>query len=152
MQLCYAESLHLGGVASACDPSGGQEGGMWGAEHWACAGHAESLSSPNTGSLARLGRRAGECGCWRGSNRVRRATEQRMLSALCSGRITGLNVPCRSPCTACCHRPPLLFARFLFYCLHGNEPLTTSLAAKFLRTVEHIQLAVVQHMHDMLTV
>nr|PNR33972.1 hypothetical protein PHYPA_023788 [Physcomitrium patens] len=38
--------------------------------------------------------------------RVRRATEQRSLPALCSGGITGLNVLRRSPCPTCIFRLP----------------------------------------------
>lgn len=49
---------------------------------------------------------------------MRRETEQRILSALGSGGIAGLNVGRRSPYLACSHKPSSLFGSLRNYFLN----------------------------------
>ncbi len=81
----------LGGVVAICNPSGGRKVRSWDCL-WGHRGRVEGASSPSPESPAASGRRTGCRGRCRERQRVRRATEQRLLSAPGSGGTACLNV------------------------------------------------------------
>ncbi len=82
----------LGGVVAICNPSGGRKVWSWDCL-WGHRGRVEGASSPSPESPAASDRRIGCRGRCRERQRVRRATEQRLLSAPGSGGTACLNVP-----------------------------------------------------------
>ncbi len=83
--------LQLGGVVAICNPSGGRKMRSWDCL-WGHLGRVEGAPHPSPESPGVIGRRAGFLGSCRERQRVRRVTEQRLLSAPGSGGTACLNV------------------------------------------------------------
>ncbi len=112
----------LGGVVAICNPSGGRKVWSWDCL-WGHFGRVEGASLPSPESPAVTGRRIGCRGSCRERQRVRRVTEQRLLSAPGSGETACLNVSrCEQLHSLATHVPPphftyLPFVYFFLYVL-----------------------------------